>query len=194
MDNICIYVLSVGWGGETVVPSRGETLTVAPVPLETRQEYGHLLVPLFSGVIGTVRHCSVIPHFAPYGLSIRWLHHLPVKPYALVFLAARVRAVFRGGPSRPQARPSHPAWPGSPLRGTAERGWVLLAPERPAPSAASSIRWPWVTQPVVSTVMVANEGDGGEGGHTRGPRATHTQSPARCSCGWASRGPRLGAC
>ena len=53
------------------VPSRGETLTVAPVPLETRQERGHILVPLSSGVIGTVRHCSVIPHFAPYGLSIR---------------------------------------------------------------------------------------------------------------------------
>ena len=71
MDNICIYVLSVRWGGEMAVPSRGETLTVAPVPLETRQERGHILVPLSSGVIGTVRHCSVIPHYAPYGLSIR---------------------------------------------------------------------------------------------------------------------------
>ena len=142
MDNICIYVLSVRWGGEMAVPSRGETLTVAPVPLETRQERGHILVPLSSGVIGTVRHCSVIPHFAPYGLSIRWLHHLPVKPNALVFLAARVRAVFRGGPSRPQARPSHPAW-----------GRAL--PSAAPPSAAGSSLRPSDRRPAQRPACVA---------------------------------------
>ena len=67
---------------------------VAPVPLEKHQDCGHLLALLSSQVIRMVSHCSVIPQIVRYGLSICWIHNLPIKLYALVLLATCLKVIF----------------------------------------------------------------------------------------------------
>lgn len=59
------------------------------------QERGHLLILLSSQVIRMVSHCSSNSPRCAYGLSICWIHNLPIKLYALVLLATCLQVIWK---------------------------------------------------------------------------------------------------